>query len=272
MANVNVQGLIDEVLNMLRTRQQGGDTSGGSWYGGNKDEEEYWKEIRRRNTELERQGLANTGAANVEGIRSTGELARQRLIGESAKTVADIGLEGHKYTADATVKGHEITGKALTDVAGINLGQANKDPMTAALHAAIAKDPDLISDPKRWPLAIENARMLNKTAPGAENIRAFHTPSPGPSLNPTTSPVSAPAIVSPSPVRSTLGQVDSPSSGEGVYTNPLTNRPPPVAPTDTMWGGVKKVGRALLSPFTSFTDALSPDLEAIKKKKRFGEM
>ena len=57
-------------------------------------------DLRKRDLELGRQRLINEGQANVEGIRNTGALARQRLITEGTRYTADRSLEGTKYTAD----------------------------------------------------------------------------------------------------------------------------------------------------------------------------
>ena len=112
MANIDLKNLIDTIVGMAREsmdlRKRNAEAS---WYGGNKDEEEYWKEIRRRNTELELRGaegknrlaereMINTGALEQAKERTAGEIARQGLANEASRYTADQGLQGHMYTAD----------------------------------------------------------------------------------------------------------------------------------------------------------------------------
>ena len=109
---IDLKNLIDQVLGMAREsldlRKRNAEAS---WYGGNKDEEEYWKEMRRRNTELELRGaegknrlaereMINTGALEQAKERTAGEIARQGLANEASRYTADQGLQGHMYTAD----------------------------------------------------------------------------------------------------------------------------------------------------------------------------
>jgi len=95
-----------------------------NWYGGNKDEEEYWKEMRKRNTALETQKLINEGQTNlqemkgqnelaVHGLTESGALARQKLMGEAEKYKADQSLLGEKYRADKTAE--TLSSGAKTD-------------------------------------------------------------------------------------------------------------------------------------------------------------
>lgn len=113
MGSINLQRLIDEVLGMVRNRQQ---SSGDAQYDEFKkrqwlSNEEYNADLRKRNTllevdkqkggfDLEKQELANTGALEQAKERTAGEIARQTLANEGTRYSADQGLQGHMYTAD----------------------------------------------------------------------------------------------------------------------------------------------------------------------------
>ena len=112
MANLDLQGLINEILGMVKDRNKNRPSAT------DKADEEYWKDIRKRNTDLEVQKNAIAGQANLEGVKSAGELARQRLAGESAINVAEITGRAHqageeakagatRYTADKTLESHK---------------------------------------------------------------------------------------------------------------------------------------------------------------------
>ena len=76
--SIDLQSLINEVLGMVREGQKNrAATAGNNWYGGNKDEEDYWKDIRQRNTALEHQGLVNQGGLAERNATEAGALARQ---------------------------------------------------------------------------------------------------------------------------------------------------------------------------------------------------
>jgi hypothetical protein len=109
---IDLKNLIDQVLGMAREsldlRKRNAEAS---WYGGNKDEEEYWKEMRRRNTELELRGaegknrlaereMINTGDLEKQRVADAGALARQGLTNEATRYTADQNLQAHQYTAD----------------------------------------------------------------------------------------------------------------------------------------------------------------------------
>lgn len=112
MSSINLQGLIDEVLSMVKSSGNRNDPnywSRPSW--DQLREEEYWKEMRRRNTELELKGaegknrlaeidLTNSGNLEKQKLVNAGELARQSLMNEATRYTADQGLQGHMYTAD----------------------------------------------------------------------------------------------------------------------------------------------------------------------------
>ena len=134
---IDLKNLIDQVLGMAREsldlRKRNAEAS---WYGGNKDEEEYWKEMRRRNTELELRGaegrnrlaereMINSGALEQAKERTAGEIARQGLVNEADRYKVDKGLQSNIYTEDTKY--------------AINRDTLNKgyDPELIKAHAAI---------------------------------------------------------------------------------------------------------------------------------------
>lgn len=101
MADLDLQGLINEIMGMVKDRNKNKPSAT------DLSEQEYWKDIRKRNTDLE-----------VEGTKSAGEMARQRLMGDSEKEKAEITARAHlageeakagatRYTADKTVEMHK---------------------------------------------------------------------------------------------------------------------------------------------------------------------
>jgi hypothetical protein len=62
-SNINLKDLIDQLMGMAKEsieyRRKKDEKP--SWYGGNKDEEDYWKAMRERNTQTELQKLQNEG-------------------------------------------------------------------------------------------------------------------------------------------------------------------------------------------------------------------
>ena len=174
MGRINLQGLIDEVLNMVKERNAGNGGQGNrpSWYGGNKDEEEYWKEIRKRNTATEVQGSINQGALAVEGEKNVGALARQRLTNEGNTNVADINAGAHKYGADKVkegqiynadmgLKGHEATAGATKYSADRTFeANTNKNSANAARFKALADIHNSMDTPPEDKAEIRKQIML----------------------------------------------------------------------------------------------------------------
>jgi hypothetical protein len=95
-SGINIQSLIDEVLGIYKSRQ-----NKPSWYGGNKDEEDYWKWKRGQNaatetanqtfghqTQLQEQKIG--GELGVEKEKSAGALARQEMVNKGWADTAKI--------------------------------------------------------------------------------------------------------------------------------------------------------------------------------------
>lgn len=196
MANLNLQGLIDEVLNMVRNRSTASAGSATSLYGGNKDEEAYWSDMRKRNTILEQQKLINEGHVGTENVRSAGELARQRLANEGAANTASSGLEGHKYAADQALKGQEAHANAIITAAGEKSdGKAKSDGRIAYENwakNAIGATPEEHLDARR------KFAVLDQKPP--TDVRSFDR------TDTATPPPAIPAapVVSPSPARAAI--------------------------------------------------------------------
>ncbi len=101
MAELDLQGLINEIMGMVKDRNKNKPSAT------DLSEQEYWKDIRKRNTDLA-----------VESNKSAGEMARQRLMKDSAKETAEITSRAHlageevkagatRYTADKTAEIHK---------------------------------------------------------------------------------------------------------------------------------------------------------------------
>lgn len=97
MSRINLNSLIDEVLSMakdsqnLRKKKQRDDESSAvnqSW-----DDtpagQAYWKDIRGRNTDMEKQRLVNQGALDLAREYNAGQMARQALM-EDTKRADDV--------------------------------------------------------------------------------------------------------------------------------------------------------------------------------------
>lgn len=124
MANLNLQGLIDEVLGMAKLQQRE-NIEGSKDAAYNKRKATELKVLddaiaagKTHEFELERQKLINTGGLNVQGAKSagdlavkevenTGSLARQRLTSGATVEAANIGLTGDKYKADRMVEAYQ---------------------------------------------------------------------------------------------------------------------------------------------------------------------
>lgn len=115
MADLN--RLIDEVLSMakdsqnLRKKKQKDDESSAvnqSW-----DDtpagQAYWKDIRGRNTDMEKQGLVNQGALSLARENNAGSMARARLEAETATNLANLAarVENQKTTNDFNIRKYE---------------------------------------------------------------------------------------------------------------------------------------------------------------------
>lgn len=134
MGRINLRSLIDEVLEMVKNKQNEDrklrsdqelarvnmswdDTPAG---------QAYWKDIRGRRTELEKQGLVNAGtlarqqlvntsAENVANITGRANVASHELIAGATKHTADQNLFGERYKADQALKGVELSSKNNKD-------------------------------------------------------------------------------------------------------------------------------------------------------------
>lgn len=171
-----------------------------NWYGGNKDEEEYWKEMRKRNTALETQKLINEGQANVQGIRNVGDIAgheavnagamaRQKLMGETERYKADQSLLGEKYKADKSAE--VLSSSAKTDPRALlfKTWGESMDPTPERLATLEAGYNAIFGKPQN------QAPEQKKEAP--TDFNTFDKPDTAPMVRPTTPPAVAPVAALP---------------------------------------------------------------------------
>ncbi|MFZ2809450.1 MAG: hypothetical protein WAZ60_23955 [Desulfosalsimonadaceae bacterium] len=122
------------------------------------------------------QGLRNSGGLAVQEAENTGSLARQRLMNTGNLDVANIGLEGHKLGAGATIKASENRLSGDTLRAGAEVTKSENERMgrenaatiglgkTNSAHdfivEAVKADPTIATDPAKWKTLLENSRQL----------------------------------------------------------------------------------------------------------------
>ena len=184
MGRINLQSLIDEVLEMVknkqnedkklrsdqelaRVNQSWDDTPAG---------QAYWKDIRGRNTALEVGKMLNAGQMDVARENNAGQLARQSLANIGNENVANIHAGASRYGSELGLKGNEITAKATVDAAKATADAAQgKDKgedkgedkgFAGLIGKVIEADPGILTDTKR----------LNETV---SNIRTFFPPQRG---------------------------------------------------------------------------------------------
>ena len=180
MGRINLRSLIDEVLEMVknkqnedrklrsdqelaRVNQSWDDTPAG---------QVYWKDIRGRNTDMEKQGLVNQGALGLARENNAGQLARQSLANIGNENVANINAGASRYGSELGLRGNEITAKATVDAAQATVDAAQgKDKgeekgFAGLIGKVIDADPGILTDTKR----------LNETV---SNIRTFFPPQRG---------------------------------------------------------------------------------------------
>lgn len=105
---VNLQGLINEVLEMAKRNQSQQLSPDEQDYRESKKrqflaDQDYWSDIRKRNTALETGQQAIAGNTELEGIKNAGSLARQRLIEDTNQMKAT-----NEYNADIFRTGANI--------------------------------------------------------------------------------------------------------------------------------------------------------------------
>lgn len=135
MGRINYQGLIDEVLNMVKKKREEDRAQANSIrWDDTEAGQSYWKDMRSRNTELSKQSMVNAGNMSVEKERTAGELARQQMGNVGNENVATIQSGAHvagaelqsgaaRYTADQALLGEKYkagqAGKTKADLAGL---------------------------------------------------------------------------------------------------------------------------------------------------------
>lgn len=231
MSSINLQGLINQVLSMaqasINSRGNPDYWSKPSW--DQLKEENYWTEMRKRNTQLEvdkqkggfdleKQELANTGQLEQAKERTAGEIARQTLANEGGiqqtryKSDTDYlikDMEVNKGYDPELIKAHAAvianvnstpeavaSSQAAIDwytKEAIKKRQPAREALTETPQAAPAKEGDGFFDK-----AIDKFVGGNSTVgPSTEDINAFRGKS-APSIS-ATPPPAAPAAPSPAP-------------------------------------------------------------------------
>jgi len=183
MANLDLQGLINEILGMVKDRNKSRSSVT------DKADEEYWKDIRKRNMDLEAQ-------TSLEGVKSAGELARQRLAGESAVNVAEIAGKAHenaaRYTADKTLEAHK----------------KSVQPEQLKAYSAVLSD---ITSPEEDKATARRLIFKNYGEATTDNLRSFDDNKDISVMTPPSSPTAVPSIKTPGGAKSMeFGFTESP--------------------------------------------------------------
>ena len=193
MGQIDLKGMIDQIMGMVKDSQAAKQNQSGGWYGGNKDEEEYWKDIRKRNTDMGLQEMKGGQETALEEVKNTRSLARQSLVNKGSVDTANVNAAAHKYTADQNLVGtkysadnpksaanNELTAKYFE---AMNQPGANRDQLTSDFESLRRG-----SRPGGGPAIIEDAKA---------GIPAFVKPD-----LPTPGRATVPATVAPAPIRS----------------------------------------------------------------------
>lgn len=125
---MNFDDMIGELFGMLKERMKKKNESGLSGHEMTQARNDAIDaDLRKRDTELARQGLVNKGALEKQGLANTGDVETQRLrnSGELAKQelASTLGLEGDKYKANQIFAGEKYksdAGAALSARAGLD--------------------------------------------------------------------------------------------------------------------------------------------------------
>ena len=290
MANIDLKNLIDTIVGMaresmdLRKRYTGEN--------GKDKDEEYWKEIRRRNTELELRGaegknrlaereMINAGDLEKQRVSDAGALARQGLANEASRYTADKGFDSHRYTADTNyaMKRDELNkgyDPELIKAHAAVIANVNSSPeAVASSQAAIdwyTKEATKKRQPAREALT-ETPQALPTPAPvqdvgGSVGKFLGENPSTGPSVADINAfrgkSAPGPSIFSPND-QPWMRPLDGLSSGASAA--PASAATPPSG----FGGSVGKVLYGATHPFETaekpltFTRASSPARDAIDK-------
>ena len=254
MANIDLQGLINEVLSMAKSRQAQ-DISGEetarydrrqmAWDKKNTDIE---TSVRTHGQEMEKQRLLSTTSLGVQGLKNTGDIDTQRL-----KNVGDVDVQGLKNIGESARQ--RLTNIGLTDVANIGLtGDRYKADRLVEAYQGKTNDPEkivneliksgIITDPTQILEMRRKLRAQNSSvAPTPDDMIRFNTTSPSTAAPSTPGRGSswltkAPGYVEPTtPILPAPGT--SPISGRGTLTDSVSKydwRPNLKTPTETPVG------------------------------------
>lgn len=211
----DLDSLIREVLSMVQEEQKKKNFGNNAYAASAAEAGQYAKEARDeynkmyeppgstaaldRAAKLKMLEMTNAGAIDLEKTKSTGEIARQELVNESAANVANINLEGTKYNADSALKGHETLAGAQKYTADqslaarkyeVDAGNKGSDSFSTLMSKAIENDPSILSDPKKLAETSQNIRgMLPPDARRKADYQTDNVPQAPP-------PVVTPSLIS----------------------------------------------------------------------------
>jgi hypothetical protein len=207
MGQIDLKGMIDQILGMVKDSQAAKQAQSTGWYGGNKDEEEYWKDIRKRNTDMGLQEMKGENELAVRGATEAGATARQKLMGDTERYKSDQSLTAEKYRSDQSLAGtmyqsdrlksdmKDSPGNILFDA---KMNSMDKSPQAMKLiedeHAKIFGSPETWGKRNMTP---QNQAPAQQDAPtdwsASEKPDAPKAPAVSPSVAPTApAPVAKP--------------------------------------------------------------------------------
>jgi hypothetical protein len=211
----DLDSLIREVLGMVQEEQKKKNFGNNAYAREAAESSQYAKEARdeynkmyepaNSTTALDRAGklkereMINTGAIDLENTKSAGELARQGLANEGAANVANLNLEGTKYSSDQSLKSNETMAGAHKYTADqnfaarkyeVDVGNKGNDSFSTLMSKAIESDLSILSDPKKLAETAQNIRGI--LSPDIRRKNDYQTDNNNaPSI---TTPVSTPPI------------------------------------------------------------------------------
>lgn len=262
MGSINLQGLIDEVLGMVRNRQR---PSGDEDYNEIKkrewlSNEAYNADLRKRNTLLETGQQTIAGRNELEGITNAGAVARQGLANTGATDVANINAGAHRYGAERTLEGtrHAADQGFFGEVYKADVGakSAKYTGETEKIKAAMAIGGDTtIPMEQRQPFIdfLKSYATTEKNGLQGRQGLADEQPPPAPGVRPTLME-EAPAAITPrgnaAPDNGFLGK--NPPMDFNAWRKPSIPTAPQITTPATGFGG--SVGRG----FYGFTHPDEP--------------
>lgn len=214
----DLDSLIREVLGMVQNEQKKKNFGNNAYAREAAEAAQYAKEARDeynkmyepagstaaldRAAKLKMLEMTNAGAIDLEKTKSAGELARQSLMNEGAANVANLDLEGTKYTtdmgfkskeADQNIKKYEIDQGLAARKYEVDAGNKGSDSFSTLMSKAIESDLSILSDPKKLAETSQNIRgMLPPDVRRKADYQTDNVPQAPPPVG-TPSPISKPS-------------------------------------------------------------------------------